>query len=439
MHYKDYLTPERVILLKSETKEQVFAELAHLICRQNPRLKYDQVLSEIWERENMVTTNVAPGIAIPHAKLAWLDLPVIVVGKSVKGIDYDVNNVNKVYLFVMILSDNDSYLPLLSGIASRLNQKQLYDKIIAAQTTHEIYKLLTTSADEVSLTEEKLKISRSLFRHACTLLKEIAAKALIVYADALGDIGFILQHITDEKVYIITQYKEKYQNIINYNNTELIQVPFHGLDRGGQLEIAQLFIAAKGLLKKGDKVVSVYGKQNSGVFDAVIITDIESVLGDYFPFEPGLLPPDLKHEVFARTIQLANNLAYEGREGKPVGAIFVLADHEHVARYCRQMVVNPFKGLKEDERNILDPSLEETIKEFSKLDGALIIRGDGVIITSGAYLSTHTPHIDFQPGLGARHAAAASITSATQALAVVISESTRKISIFKSGKRFIVI
>ena len=75
-------------------------------------------------------------------------------------------------------------------------------------------------------------------------------------------------------------------------------------------------------------------------------------------------------------------------------------------------MINPFHGYPESERNILDPRLEETIKEFSAIDGAFIVRGDGVILAAGRYLAPRgkldppLPH-----GLGTRHEAAASITA----------------------------
>ena len=99
------------------------------------------------------------------------------------------------------------------------------------------------------------------------------------------------------------------------------------------------------------------------------------------------------------------------------------------------MIINPFKGYTEEERNVLDPSLKETIKELSKIDGAFIIRGDGVLVSAGTYIRTRIPPGDLPQGLGARHAAAAAITAVTQALAIAISESTRKVSLFKNGER----
>ena len=115
-------------------------------------------------------------------------------------------------------------------------------------------------------------------------------------------------------------------------------------------------------------------------------------------------------------LTLAGELGVEGREGRPVGTLFVIGDSDRVLAQSHQLVINPFHGYPENERNILDPRLEETIKEFSAIDGAFIVRGDGVILAAGRYLAPRgkldppLPH-----GLGTRHEAAASITAMSQA------------------------
>ena len=51
----------------------------------------------------------------------------------------------------------------------------------------------------------------------------------------------------------------------------------------------------------------------------------------------------------------------------------------------RQLVMNPFHGYPEEDRNILDPNLRETIREFSAIDGAFVIRDDGVVMAAGRH------------------------------------------------------
>jgi diadenylate cyclase len=145
----------------------------------------------------------------------------------------------------------------------------------------------------------------------------------------------------------------------------------------------------------------------------------------------------VRAEVFDTALNIALELAAQGREGRPVGTIMTLGDHEKVLELSRQMIFNPFMGYKEEERNILDQKLRETIKEFSALDGAFVIKEDGVLVTAGRHLSAAIESKDFPKGLGSRHIAAAGITSVTDAIAIVISESTGTVRIYKKGKMFV--
>jgi diadenylate cyclase len=99
------------------------------------------------------------------------------------------------------------------------------------------------------------------------------------------------------------------------------------------------------------------------------------------------------------------------------------------------MVINPFRGYLDEEKNVLDPSLGETLKEFSTIDGAFVVRGDGVILSAGTFLKPERASAGLPSGLGARHAAAAAVTAGSAALAVVVSQSTGAVSLFKGGVR----
>jgi DNA integrity scanning protein DisA with diadenylate cyclase activity len=78
--------------------------------------------------------------------------------------------------------------------------------------------------------------------------------------------------------------------------------------------------------------------------------------------------------------------------------------------------------------------LEETIKEFSALDGGFVIRGDGVVLTAGTQLLPTIPPGHLPGGLGTRHGAAAGITACSESIALCISQSTGTVSVFRSGK-----
>lgn len=149
------------------------------------------------------------------------------------------------------------------------------------------------------------------------------------------------------------------------------------------------------------------------------------------------LEDDVDLRVVERLLKLSLELAREGREGHPVGTLFVLGDTDTVMLHSRPAVLNPFEGHPEKDRNVLDDALWETAKEFAQIDGAFIVRGDGVVLAAGRYVDTEGK-LNVQAGLGGRHLAAASITAASHAVAIVVS-SSGTIRVFKGGRAIMVV
>ena len=118
---------------------------------------------------------------------------------------------------------------------------------------------------------------------------------------------------------------------------------------------------------------------------------------------------------------MATELAVEGREGKPVGCLFVVGDIDTVLKFSKPLVLNPFYGYKEEDRNILNPFMDETVKEFSSIDGAFLIGGDGVVESAGSLIQAVDTEHALPSGLGSRHAAAAAISLQAQCIAIVVS------------------
>jgi DNA integrity scanning protein DisA with diadenylate cyclase activity len=170
-----------------------------------------------------------------------------------------------------------------------------------------------------------------------------------------------------------------------------------------------------------------------------MVIDLSRELPTYLHTYPTDLLGDVAPAVLERVLQIATTISREGREGKAIGTTFVVGDYGRVQTMSRQLVINPFKGYGDEDRSVLDPSLEETLKEFATIDGAFLIRGDGVVEAAGTYLRPDVAVENLPSGLGARHAAAAGITGATSSLAVVISQSTGRVSLFKAGRSILVL
>jgi diadenylate cyclase len=209
------------------------------------------------------------------------------------------------------------------------------------------------------------------------------------------------------------------------------------LGRINQIKIAIIQALSKGIVKKGDKWVCLSGIPQSKVLDNLLILEFGKEFDLIASSDLPVLSEIVMPEVFDTLLNLALELSLEGKEGrKPVGTIFVLGKHEDVLKFSHPMVINPFQGYPEEERNILDPRLKETVKEFSTIDGAFIFREDGVILAAGRHLDATGEGVEIPLGLGSRHRAAAGITSLTDALAIVVSEETGGVRIFHHGKIF---
>ncbi|MDD1673393.1 MAG: PAS domain S-box protein [Methanomicrobiales archaeon] len=163
--------------------------------------------------------------------------------------------------------------------------------------------------------------------------------------------------------------------------------------------------------------------------------DIRNVQVHNAPWQTGILEnTDLVPDVFEAAYSISMELSREGREGKPVGTIFLLGDAKNVLGKSKQLILNPFEGHPASARCIRNPDLKETIKELSQLDGAFVVSGDGVVEAAGRYITVDTSNATVPKGLGTRHASVAGITQATNAIGIVVSQSGGRISVFKDGR-----
>jgi diadenylate cyclase len=278
-------------------------------------------------------------------------------------------------------------------------------------------------------------ITNSLLKHVPGIIESCGATALFVYVDAMETERLDFDLGGKAKVFCVTKAAPE-ETEPRLGALQCLRIPNVPLTRIGQVKIAVFLAFSRGLIQHGDRVVFLSGLAASKTLDTIIVTEVgrENEIfasgADLAIASSNILP-----EVIERVVDIASELGSEGREGRPVGAIFVIGDTDGVLPLTRQLVLNPFKGYPPDERNVLDSSLEETVKELATLDGAFILRGDGVMETCGAYIrTTSQPDYELPRGLGARHHAAAAITAVTDSIAVTVSESTGSVTIFRSGR-----
>src|SRR5215470_7326669 len=209
-------------------------------------------------------------------------------------------------------------------------------------------------------------------------------------------------------------------------------IPAYDYSRVERVKVALVSALSQGAFKEGDLVLCMTGKVGKPP-DTLMKMRIGGSLDDRLAIEGVKLGEQFNSQVVDALIQLALEIGQEGFEGHPIGTIITIGDHNNVLEKSRQMTINPFQGLSEAERNVLDPKIREAIKNFSVLDGAFVIREDGVVLSAGRYLLAGSEDVNVPLGLGARHAACAGITSSTECLALAVSQSSGAVRLFKGG------
>jgi DNA integrity scanning protein DisA with diadenylate cyclase activity len=211
-----------------------------------------------------------------------------------------------------------------------------------------------------------------------------------------------------------------------------VVIPAYDYSRTERVKMAVVSALSQGFFQETDLVLCLTGRIGRQV-DTLMQMRIGGSLDDRVAIEGVRLGDEFNSQVVDALIQLALQIGQEGFEGHPIGTIICIGDHTAVLETSRQLTINPFQGLSEAERNVLDPKIREAIKNFSVLDGAFIIREDGVVLAAGRYLSSKDDDVKIPLGLGARHAAAAGITATTRCIAMVVSQTSGAVRLFKDG------
>ena len=142
---------------------------------------------------------------------------------------------------------------------------------------------------------------------------------------------------------------------------------------------------------------------------------------------------EVNTRVLKQVISLAVEIAREGREGRKIGTLFVVGDSGEVMRRSKPMILDPLQGHPEEDKSIEDPNMRETVKELAQLDGAFVVSNAGVVLSAARYIDAASDSLKLPLGLGSRHMAGASISRQTDAVAVVVSESSM-VRLFDDGE-----
>lgn len=201
-----------------------------------------------------------------------------------------------------------------------------------------------------------------------------------------------------------------------------------------QLTQAVLSSVANDRLQSGSTVVAIYSGFDTENIDTISVLRLTERLGRLTARDLRKLETKVPLETLKTVVDLAVEIGREGREGKPVGTMFVVGDHRKVMEESQPGGFDFVKGYTRKERNIADSRVREGIKEIAQLDGMFVIAADGTVEASARIIDTAPVQLTMTTGLGSRHFAGAAISKNTKAISVVVSQSSGTVRIFQNGE-----
>lgn len=201
-----------------------------------------------------------------------------------------------------------------------------------------------------------------------------------------------------------------------------------------RITLALIEAVANDQLAAGARVVVAYSGFEAETIDSVTIVRLGEHLERLTSRDLRALETSVPFETLKAVVDVAVEIGREGREGKSVGTLVVVGDVRNVLARARTLGFDPFKGYKRKERNLRDPRVREAIKEIAQMDGAFVVARDGTVEAACRIIDAPNAGLTLPKGLGTRHWAAAAITNVTNALAVVVSQSTGTVRLFQKGE-----
>jgi diadenylate cyclase len=213
-----------------------------------------------------------------------------------------------------------------------------------------------------------------------------------------------------------------------------VVIPPYDYSRVEKIKVALVACQSESLVHDGDTILALAGHGAERNLDTLVRVRLGDEDDEPIRVDSLDLGPEFSSQVVESLIHVAMEIGAEGYEGHPTGTILVIGDSTAVMEKSRQLTLNPFQGMSEADRNCLDPPIRDALKTFAMLDGAFIIREEGVVLSAGRYLQVVSKDANVPMGLGSRHSAAAAVTMETKAVGITVSQTTGTVRVFKEGK-----
>lgn len=131
-----------VIDMRARTKKEALRELAEALSGSHPQLDARELLSQLLERENLGTTAMGDGIAIPHARLESLDRLLVGCGLCPGGIDFGSLDGKPTRLFFLLVApgrEGSAHLLTLARLSRLLSRPEFRGRLLEVSSVEELF------------------------------------------------------------------------------------------------------------------------------------------------------------------------------------------------------------------------------------------------------------------------------------------------------------
>ena len=440
MHIDRYISVNRIIDISNKDLVSAYSELLDTFSTLWPTpAKRKNVLKELVNREQSLTSYLGEGVALPHARVPMKRPYALAVGRCPTGLSFQGKDSYEDVRFIFLLLANEkakNYLSFLAALARSFQDSSVMDQLWMARGKNEFRSAVKNAfaGTDDRPARRRTKFNKLLTDEAAKIAKAAECSTILIFTDVFPP--SLAPRMTFSGFNVVLAGQDLTDDDKDHHRADAtLAVRALSRARLSQLRAAILLGLTRDIFGFQDRVCCVGGIPGSGQLDTVLVVDVDEEFESVIGHGEDMLPQDVSAEALERITAIATDLAAEGREGKSIGAMFILGDHEEVSKRSKPLILNPFHGYDEEDRSILNPFMDETIKELALIDGAFILRGNGVVESAGCLIQAKADGIILPGGLGTRHAAAAAVTHVTDSLALVVS-SSGQVTYFRKGQMF---
>jgi DNA integrity scanning protein DisA with diadenylate cyclase activity len=279
----------------------------------------------------------------------------------------------------------------------------------------------------------------ALLQAARQLVQGLPADAVLLLTEMDLDWNAVLEHLGSHRLLVAAEDSALTEKLKGHPELTVLEIDPGPTPTQERMSLALLEAVRTDKLRQGADVVALYngievGQDKPEPVDSLSVIHLGEHLERLSAQDLRNLDTQVPLETLRAVVDLALEIGREGREGHPVGTMFVVGDTRKVLTMCRPMNFNPFRGYSQAERDIRDRNVREQIKDIAQLEGAIIIRRDGVAVAACMRIDAPDKGFTLSMGLGTRHAAAAAISKSTKAIAVTVSQSSGTVRLFLNGE-----